>query len=89
MELQRFPVFTAFFVSYLCHYYYYHYLLLLILLLLVVVVVVVVVIVVSVLLLFLLLLFCFLSLHATKYQNNFVTLNKEFAYRNIPCSFFE
>ena len=86
MELQRFPVFTAFFVSYLCHYYYYHYLLLLILLL---VVVVVVVIVVSVLLLFLLLLFCFLSLHATKYQNNFVTLNKEFAYRNIPCSFFE
>ena len=85
MELQRFPVFTAFFVSYLCHYYYYHYLLLLILLL----VVVVVVIVVSVLLLFLLLLFCFLSLHATKYQNNFVTLNKEFAYRNIPCSFFE
>ena len=86
MELQRFPVFTAFFVSYLCHYYYYHYLLLLILL---VVVVVVVVIVVSVLLLFLLLLFCFLSLHATKYQNNFVTLNKEFAYRNIPCSFFE
>ena len=85
MELQRFPVFTAFFVSYLCHYYYYHYLLLLILL----VVVVVVVIVVSVLLLFLLLLFCFLSLHATKYQNNFVTLNKEFAYRNIPCSFFE
>ena len=84
MELQRFPVFTAFFVSYLCHYYYYHYLLLLILLL-----VVVVVIVVSVLLLFLLLLFCFLSLHATKYQNNFVTLNKEFAYRNIPCSFFE
>ena len=86
MELQRFPVFTAFFVSYLCHYYYYHYLLLLILLLLVVVVVVIVV---SVLLLFLLLLFCFLSLHATKYQNNFVTLNKEFAYRNIPCSFFE
>ena len=85
MELQRFPVFTAFFVSYLCHYYYYHYLLLLILLLLVVVVVIVV----SVLLLFLLLLFCFLSLHATKYQNNFVTLNKEFAYRNIPCSFFE
>ena len=85
MELQRFPVFTAFFVSYLCHYYYYHYLLLLILL----VVVVVVVIVVSVLLLFLLLLVCFLSLHATKYQNNFVTLNKEFAYRNIPCSFFE